>query len=97
MRKILTLAILIAMLGALVVPMSADGGTDKACFGLVAAAYGQLGLQGEHASSFAPDPRIGLANLAQLLFDMGVLDEPTMWALGEYLNEAENLNIEACL
>ncbi len=96
MKKIVLIATLLALVFALVIPAGVQAGDEDACFGLVAAAYAQLGLQGEHSSSFAGEPRIGLANLAVLLYEAGAISEPTMTGLGIFLNEAEGLDIAVC-
>jgi len=99
MRKVSLFFVLVALLVAIVMPVSAnqaDADAAQACYGLVSAAYAQAGLQGEHASSFAGDPRIGIANLAVLLADLGVIDEPTMWSLGQWLDAQLGLDISAC-
>jgi hypothetical protein len=96
MKKFVMIATLLALVFALVVPLSVQADSVDACFGLVAAAYGKAGIQGEHASSFAGEPRIGLANLAVFLYEQGTISEPTMTALGIWLNQVEQLNIAVC-
>ena len=96
MKKIVMIATLLALVLAMVVPVSVQADYSDACFGLVASVYGQLGIQGEHASSFAGDDRVGLYNLAGQLYDLGFLNEPTITGLGVFLHDALGLDIDAC-
>lgn len=96
MQKVTILFILIAMLIALVVPVAADAEADEACWGQVTAVYAALGLEGEHSSSFAGEPRDGLYALANDFYEAGAIDEPTLWALGALLNDLLGLDISAC-
>jgi hypothetical protein len=54
-----------------------------------------MGLMGEHASE-QDEPRLGLANLARVLYDAGVLSEPTLEALGSFVAAELGLNLERC-
>lgn len=69
---------------------------DKSCWGQATAVFAQMRLMGEHASQ-QPTPRFGLANLARALFDAGVLDEPTLDALGEFVANELGLDIDRCM
>jgi hypothetical protein len=54
-----------------------------------------MGTMGEHSSE-QDEPRLGLANLARLLYDAGVLSEPTLGALGEFVADELGLVIDRC-
>ena len=73
-----------------------DQANDKACWGQASAVFAQMGEMGPHSSS-QENPRIGLKNLAQALFDAGVIAEPTLQALGTFVASELGLSIEACL
>ena len=66
-----------------------------ACWGQASAVYAKMGLMGEHSSQ-QEEPRIGLANLARYLFELGIIAEPTMQALGAFFATELGLSIEAC-
>jgi hypothetical protein len=68
---------------------------EESCWGQASAVFAQTGELGAHASQEAT-PRLGLANLAQALYDQGVLDEPTLSALGAFVAAEMGLSIEAC-
>ena len=70
---------------------------DKACWGQASRVFAMARKMGVHSSSFAGEPRVGLANLARLLFEDGVLSEGTMQALGDFVATAEGYSIEACM
>jgi hypothetical protein len=71
----------------------ADG---QACWGQATRVFAQMGDMGEHSSSY-PTPRLGLRNLARLLYDLGILEEDTMQALGAWVAAQLGLSIDACL
>ena len=95
MKKItiVFLVTLIMLLSATSVLADAD---DSACWGQASAVFAQTGIMGEHSSEQTV-PRMGLANLARSLYDLGVIEEPTMQALGQFVAEAEGLEIDACM
>jgi hypothetical protein len=68
---------------------------ENNCWGQATAVFAQMGEMGEHASQQA-NPRLGLANLARALFDAGVISEPSVSALGVFVNEQLQLEIESC-
>jgi hypothetical protein len=68
----------------------------NACWGQATRVFALMGGMGAHASE-QPTPRLGLANLARALYDAGVIDEPTMQALGVFVAAELGLSIEACL
>jgi hypothetical protein len=68
-----------------------------ACWGQASAALAQMREMGPHASQ-QEEPRDGLANLAKYLYDDGVLDAPTLQALGAYLVSIDpDLTVESCM
>ena len=99
MKKIIFSAICaFALIGPFFVP-KVDGAPSKnACWGQATKAFAALGVMGEHSSNQA-NPRAGLRNLARALYDdgNGPLEDDTLQALGVYLNQALNLQIDACM
>jgi hypothetical protein len=79
------------------VPM-AQSNTDQeeACWGQATAVFAEMGEMGKHASQMAT-PRLGLHNLALALYDEGVIDSPTLWALGAFVAGELGLSIGACM
>lgn len=69
--------------------------SPMACWGQATKVFARMGAMGEHASE-QPSPRLGLANLARALYDAGVIPEPTMQALGQFVAAELGLSIEAC-
>jgi hypothetical protein len=57
-----------------------------------AVAYGDVG---SHASAQGT-PRLGLYNVAQALFDLGLIEEPTVWDLGSGLASLDGLDATYC-
>ncbi|MBY5920314.1 hypothetical protein [Ferrimonas balearica] len=70
--------------------------TPNSCWGEATQAFAQLGAMGEHASQQS-NPRLGLANTARALYDIGLLSAPTMGALADYLMAELGLSLERCL
>ncbi len=64
---------------------------DQACWGQATRVFAQTGAMGYHASN-QDEPRLGLRNLAVVLFDAGLIDAPTLQALGAFVSE----DISAC-
>ncbi len=60
-----TVALTALALGAGATAAAADAPDDPDCWGVVSAADGRAGVMGDHASSFAPGARMGLANTAR--------------------------------
>jgi hypothetical protein len=58
--------------------------------------FAQLGEMGAHASE-QTTPRLGLRNVARLLFEQGVISDDSLQALGAFLSSALGLSIESCL
>ena len=105
-RGVIVAALAVAALGSGVVaaapaasaaPLTASAApSDQACWGQATAVFAATGQLGQHASS-EPTPRLGLANLAQALFDQGVIPAPTLQALGAFVSAQLGLSIEACM
>lgn len=89
---ILTVVLLVGLLvpaGVLAEPSGA------ACWGQATQVFAQTGEMGAHASQ-QPAPRLGLANLAEALYDAGVIGEASMQALGAFVADELGLSIDAC-
>jgi hypothetical protein len=96
MRKLTVAVLLIFFFASVLASVSVHAYTD-ACWGKASAAFAQMGEMGQHASQ-QETPRDGLANLARYLYRDGVIDAPTLQALGAYLVSIDpNLTIEACM
>jgi hypothetical protein len=103
MRKVL---FFLALIMVLALAFAAFGGTayaspnDKACWGQASAVFAQMGKMGEHSSNPPPpytdNPRLGLRNLARLLYDLGAIPDDSMQALGVFVATELELTIEAC-
>ncbi len=93
---LVTIMMLAAFTGASADPDD-TGSTDQgsACWGQVSAVFARAGEMGFHASD-QEEPRSGLANLADYLYQMGAIPEPTMQALGAFVATAWGYSIDAC-
>jgi hypothetical protein len=91
---VVTTAMTLAMLGSGTAVASAQPASE-ACWGQASKAFAQMGLMGEHSSSF-DTPRLGLRNLARALADAGVIEDDSMQALGGFVADELGLDIEAC-
>ncbi len=70
---------------------------DQACWGQATAAFAATGEMGEHASG-EETPRLGLGNLADVLYENGTIDAPTLQALGAWLVSLDpELVIDECM
>lgn len=69
---------------------------NDACWGQATKVFAQMGEMGEHASQ-QPEPRLGLRNLARALFDMGLIDDDTLAALGAFVADELGFEIDACM
>jgi len=74
----------------------AASANPSACWGQATAVFAQMGLMGEHASE-QPTPRAGLRNLAHELYEMGVIGDDSMAALGAFVASALGLSVDACM
>jgi len=96
MKKIIVALALASLLALMLMPVSAKAYTN-ACWGQATAAFAQLGEMGYHASQ-EPTPRDGLGNLANDLYDMGVIDAPNLQALAAFLVSIDpDLTVDACM
>jgi hypothetical protein len=98
-RAVIVAAFAVAALGSGVVaaaPAASAAPSPQACWGQATAVFAATGELGQHASS-EPTPREGLANLAQALYDQGVIPAPTMQALGAFVAAQLGLSIDACM
>ena len=68
----------------------------NACWGQATRVFAQMGEMGEHASQ-QPTPRLGLRNLARVLYEAGIIADDTMQALGQFVAAELGLSIEACM
>jgi hypothetical protein len=95
-RFTLTLLITILLLSAVsFAPAAAQSSQPASCWGQASAVFAQMGVMGEHSSSF-DTPRLGLRNLARVLYEQGVIADDTMQALGAFVSSELGLTIEAC-
>ena len=95
--KKLILALALVSLFALVLLPAPVMAYNNACWGQATAVFAQMGEMGLHASQ-QPTPRDGLANLASYLYDDGVIDAPTLQALGAWLVSIDpDLTVAACM
>ncbi|MBI3286748.1 MAG: hypothetical protein HYZ68_01740, partial [Chloroflexi bacterium] len=82
--RILLVALILALAAAQ--PAAADAPDNPNCWGVVTAQRAvAVGGIGEHASSFAGEPRLGLGNVARLLFDLSLTAGPHVSDLGSLL------------
>jgi hypothetical protein len=96
MKTRLTIALLITVLLLSAVSFApAAAQSPASCWGQASAVFAQMGVMGEHSSSF-DTPRLGLRNLARALYDQGVIEDDTMQALGAFVAAELGLDIEAC-
>jgi hypothetical protein len=96
-RSVLFILALVLALGvALFAPVTAQA-TDQydACWGQASAGYAKTGEMGEHSSSY-DTPRLGLRNLARLLYEAGMIEDDSMQALGAFVATSLDETIEAC-
>jgi len=68
---------------------------EPSCWGQASKVFAQSGEMGSHSSNQAT-PRIGLANLARVLADAGVIPDGTMAELGVFVSTELGLSIDAC-
>lgn len=96
--KKLTVALVLVSIFALVFAIVPAQAYTQDCWGQATAAFAQMRKMGLHASQ-QETPREGLPNLARYLYyEEGVLDAPTLQALGAYLVSIDpDLTIEACM
>ena len=95
MKKLATMFVLVAIMAITAIPVAADA-NDNACWGQATAVFAKTGEMGEHASQ-EPTPRLGLRNLARVLYDAGAIPDDSMQSLGAFVADALNLSIDACM
>lgn len=97
MRKLTLAVALVLLLAALALPVFGETDNYEACWGQATAAFAEMGEMGLHASQ-QPTPRAGLGNLAQALFDDGIIEDNTLQALAVWLVSIDpDLTVEACM
>jgi hypothetical protein len=90
-------ALILALTCAVLTPTAAQANANKnACWGQASAVFAQMGEMGEHSSQM-PTPRLGLRNLARLLYEEGILPDDTMQSLGAFVAAELGLSIDACM
>lgn len=94
--KIFTIVFLVTVMVLLSITPAQANTNVSACWGQASAVFAQMGVMGEHSSQ-EPTPRVGLANLARLLYEQELIDDDSMTALGQFVADAYGLSIEACL
>lgn len=92
MKNIFAFLLLVMVLGT----GTASANPNNSCWGEATAIFAQMGEMGEHSSAQA-EPRLGLANLARALFDLGIIAEPTLGALADFVAAELGLVLEKCL
>lgn len=88
------LALLLATM--LTPPVAQASANDSACWGQASAVFARMGKMGEHSRE-QENPRLGLRNLARMLYADEVIAEDSMAALGTFVAEALGLSIDACM
>lgn len=68
---------------------------EKACWGQASKVFAHTGEMGEHSSQ-QENPRVGLRNLARLLYDAGAIPDDSMQSLGRFVSTELGLSIDAC-
>jgi len=102
MRKVLislgAASLLTAPALATAAPTSQQGSriTTSNCWGVVSAQLAKVeGGLGDHTSSQA-NPRLGLGNVARLFYELDLISEPTLSALGSFLASADDYDETVC-
>lgn len=90
--KLLTLAGVVVIFSGFQASNRAD---NAACWGQASAVFAKMGDMGLHSSQ-QETPRLGLKNLARELYDMGVIADDSMEALGAFVSDQLGLSIESC-
>ena len=98
--------VLLASISALMMPTmagaqpSAAGSGGKSdsnyCWGVVSSQLAHVeGGLGDHIKEQS-EPRLGLGNVAQLFYDMGLISSPTVSALGSFLASIDEYDQTSC-
>jgi hypothetical protein len=96
--KRLTMALAAGLLiaGIIAGPAAAAGPDNNNCWSVVTSQRATTaGDIGTHASS-QDSPRLGLGNVARVLFDLGLISGPTVWDLGSGLATLDGLDATSC-
>ena len=96
MKKFTIVFLMLLLLVVSVFPALAETDQGNACWGQASAVFAQTGEMGEHASQ-QPTPRLGLSNLAGVLYEAGIITEDSMQALGAFVAAELKLSIDACI
>ena len=101
-RRVIRLLVTTALPVAMLVTFStqtaaANGGpANPNCWGVVTSQRATTEHDiGQHASS-QDEPRLGLANVARLLYELGLTDGPHVSDLGSFLAEMDGLDATHC-
>jgi hypothetical protein len=92
------LVAVVMMVVLLTVGLGAAAGAapaSSACWGQASKVFAQMGVMGQHSSSFET-PRLGLRNLARYLAAEGVIEDDSMQSLGAFVADELGLSISAC-
>lgn len=95
-----SLFVLLVALPALAVPGAAlavpDDSVPANCWGVVTSQFAKAdrGI-GEHSSS-QTNPRLGLGNVAEALFEAGLIDDPHVSDLGALLAQLDEFDETVC-
>jgi hypothetical protein len=90
MRRLLVVVAAIAVI-ALTVTLPATAAPPENCWGVVTSQRAtSVGDVGEHSSSFAGEPRLGLGNVA------GLLGFDSVGDLGSFLASVDNIEATSC-
>ena len=97
MRRIVILLFALAALTAFATaPVAAAAPANPSCWGVVTAQRATaVGDVGEHSSSQAT-PRLGLGNVARVLFDLGLTNGTHVSDLGSALATLDNIPETSC-
>lgn len=97
MRKSVLVAGIVLLLMLLLASTSLASPPDNAaCWGQASAVFARMGEMGEHSAA-QETPRMGLRNLARVLYDAGIIDDDTMQQLGVFVANELGLSIDACM
>jgi len=86
----------VLLTAAMVTPALADGPTNPNCWGTVTSQRAvALHDIGQHVSSQS-EPRLGLGNVARLLFNLGLTSGSHVSDLGSFLASVDGLDATQC-
>jgi len=92
------LSLLLLVLSFFAAPILADdadpGNTqadDQACWGQASQVFAKTGEMGFHSAA-QDTPRLGLRNLARLLYDAGLIEDDSIQTLGAFVS----VDVSAC-